>query len=62
MDIGNLVYTFFNSPGPGGVVAMTVLTLAVVIYYLLARWIIGGGENRLGDHDRLAQKHGPAQE
>lgn len=46
MDIGNLVYSFFNSPGPGGIVILAVITLAIVIYIFLTRWILAGGETR----------------
>ncbi|NLG74153.1 MAG: hypothetical protein GX495_19190 [Chloroflexi bacterium] len=46
MDIGNLVYAFFNNPGPGGVVVVTVLGLACVIYYFLTRWIVNGGKGK----------------
>lgn len=44
MEIGNLVATFFKTAGPGGVVIITVLILALIIYYLLARWILAGGK------------------
>jgi hypothetical protein len=43
MDIGNLVYTFFNTAGPGGALAMGILTFACVVYFLLTRWIVSGG-------------------
>ncbi len=54
MDIYNLVYTFFNSPGPGGVVVMLVYTGACVIYYFLTRWILAGGS-------KPAQENQPAE-
>lgn len=46
MDIGNLVATFFQAAGPGGVVIITVLVLALIIYTLLARWILAGGKEK----------------
>lgn len=44
MDIGQLVFAFFNEPGPGGGVVIGVLLLACVTYVLLTRWIIAGGK------------------
>lgn len=46
MDIGNLVYSFFNSQGPGGVFVLLVYGLAVIIYYVLTRWILAGDPER----------------
>jgi len=46
MQIGNLVATFFEAAGPGGVVIMAVLILALITYYLLARWILAGGKEK----------------
>lgn len=43
MNIGNLVHFFFDAPGPGGVVIIGVILLAIVIYVVLTRWIIAGG-------------------
>jgi hypothetical protein len=43
MEIGKLVFTFFNTAGPGGVMVMLVLGGALTTYYLLTRWIIAGG-------------------
>ena len=42
MNFGQLAYAFVNTPGIGGVVAISVITLAAVIYFLLARWILKG--------------------
>nr|MBI2905874.1 hypothetical protein [Chloroflexota bacterium] len=44
MDIGGLVYAFFNSAGPGGVVVLSVIGLATTVYVLLTRWILHGGD------------------
>lgn len=46
MDIANLVYSFFNSPGPGGVFVLVVYVLAIIIYYVLTRWILAGDPER----------------
>jgi hypothetical protein len=43
MDIGNLVALFFNTPGPGGVVIVVVLSSACLVYWRLTRWILAGG-------------------
>ena len=48
MEISNLLYAFFDSDGPGGVVILAVLLLACLIYYLLTRWIIAGGRDTPG--------------
>ena len=42
MEISNLVYAFFDSDGPGGIVILAVLLLACVVYYVLTRWILAG--------------------
>ena len=44
MDIGSLVHLFFTDDGPGGIFAMAILVLAMVIYFGLARWILRGGK------------------
>ena len=44
MDVGKWVYAFFNNAGPGGVVVILVIGLAITIYVLLTRWILRGGE------------------
>jgi len=44
MDIGQLIHTFFNNAGPGGVVVMLIFGAALTIYYFLTRWIIAGGK------------------
>ena len=46
MDIANLVFSFFNNAGPGGLVVVLVLVLAMVIYILLTRWIVSGGSEK----------------
>lgn len=46
MDIGNLISDFFTTPGPGGVVVVTVIFLAGAIYVSLTRWILRGGETK----------------
>lgn len=43
MDVGNLVYAFFNNAGPGGALAMMILGGACLFYVLITRWIISGG-------------------
>jgi hypothetical protein len=50
MEISNLVYAFFDSDGPGGVVILAVLLLACVVYYVLTRWILAGGEKDRKSH------------
>lgn len=42
MDIGALVHAFFDYAGPGGVFVLLVYGAALMVYYLLIRWIIGG--------------------
>lgn len=44
MDIANLVTSFFDSPGPGGVIVVSVLLAAILVYTFVTRWIIGGGK------------------
>jgi len=46
MSIGEVVFTFFNTPGIGGVAVFTVFSTAVVIYITLTRWILKGGEEK----------------
>ena len=44
MNIGQLISSFFTTPGPGGIVILAVVTIAAVIYYFLIRWIMAGGQ------------------
>jgi hypothetical protein len=44
MDVVSLIRSFFTTPGPGGVVILTVLFLACVVYFRLTRWILAGGK------------------
>lgn len=44
MDLGALVHFFLTDDGPGGIFAMSILVLALVIYYALTRWIMRGGK------------------
>lgn len=44
MRIGELISAFFTSSGPGGVVVITVVTLAAGIYFWLIRWILRGSQ------------------
>ncbi len=41
MDVGALVSAFFDLAGPGGVLALSILLLALVVYYSLIRKILG---------------------
>jgi hypothetical protein len=54
MDISGLAYAFINTPGVGGIVITLVFVTACSIYYLLARWIIAGGDH---PEDRSSQEH-----
>lgn len=45
MDLGQLGYAFINTAGIGGMVVLFVYTLAMVIYFLLTRWILRGGRD-----------------
>ena len=54
MDIGGLVYAFFNNAGPGGVVVLLVIGGACVIYYSLTRWIVGSGK---GNEPATPEEH-----
>ena len=44
MDIGGVVFAFFNNAGPGGVFALLVVGAACTIYYFLTRWIVMAGK------------------
>ncbi|MEK6220822.1 MAG: hypothetical protein N2D54_01065 [Chloroflexota bacterium] len=44
MSFGELVHNFFVTPGPGGVVVVTVIIFATTFYIYLTRWIIQGGK------------------
>jgi hypothetical protein len=49
MEIGQLIYMFFNTAGPGGLVVMLIFGGALTLYTLLTRWIIAGGANHEPD-------------
>jgi hypothetical protein len=44
VDIGSLVHSFLTNAGPGGIFAMSILLLALLIYLGLTRWILRGGK------------------
>ena len=44
MDVGALVTAFFDLAGPGGFLALSILVLALIVYYSLTRWILGTKE------------------
>jgi len=44
MDIGAVVYAFFDNAGPGGVFALLVVGMACAVYYFLTRWIVAPGK------------------
>jgi hypothetical protein len=44
MEISELIFAFFNSPGVGGVVVLVVFGVACGLYVYLTRWIIRGGK------------------
>lgn len=44
MDLAGLVHYFFTESGPGGIFAMSILALALIIYFMLTRWILRGGD------------------
>jgi hypothetical protein len=46
MEFWVMVRAFFVNAGPGGVFAMLVLTLGLVIYIALTRWILAGGKSK----------------
>jgi hypothetical protein len=54
MSFDQLAYAFVNTPGIGGLVAITVIVVAAGIYFSLARWIL------LGDKQENQAKPGSA--
>ncbi|MFQ5398840.1 MAG: hypothetical protein ACE5E7_04495 [Anaerolineae bacterium] len=44
MSFGELGYAFVNTAGIGGIVVMSVIVIALAVYYNLTRWIMKGGE------------------
>ncbi|MDP1714367.1 MAG: hypothetical protein Q8L41_06425 [Anaerolineales bacterium] len=44
MSIQQIGYAFVNTPGIGGIVAISVITTAAVIYFFLTRWILYGNK------------------
>lgn len=45
MDIGAVVYAFFDNAGPGGVFVLLVVGGACTLYYFLTRWIVSAGKH-----------------
>lgn len=43
MELGKLIFTFFNNAGPGGVMVLLIFGGALTLYFFLTRWIIAGG-------------------
>ena len=42
MQIGTLIRSFFVTGGPGGMLVLIAVTVALLVYWALARWIIRG--------------------
>lgn len=40
MPIPELVNNFFTKSGPGGIVVISVIVFAAVVYYMITRWIL----------------------
>jgi len=53
MSIGKAIEAFFTSAGPGGLVVITVMSLAAIVYFLLTRWILRGGEQNEKERHRF---------
>jgi hypothetical protein len=45
MDFGSLIHMFLTDDGPGGIFAMSILAVALTLYFGLTRWIIRGGKD-----------------
>ena len=56
MSFGQLAYTFVNTPGIGGLVAIGVITVAGIIYFSLTRWILNGGKEETHSKTTGARK------
>ncbi len=46
MTVGELVASFFTSPGPGGVVVIVLMAVAALVYIRITRWILQGTEEK----------------
>lgn len=46
MDLGQLGYAFINTAGIGGMVVLTVYSVALLTYFFLTRWILRGGRTK----------------
>ncbi|MEI6291778.1 MAG: hypothetical protein WCP19_15260 [Chloroflexota bacterium] len=44
MQLTQMALWFITTPGPGGVVVISIVTIAALVYFFLVRWIIRGGE------------------
>ena len=44
MSLSELGYAFVNTAGIGGIVVMSVIVIALTVYFYLTRWIIRGRE------------------
>ena len=43
----------FTTPGIGGIIAVTVLSSAIAIYFGLTRWILRGGREDVPPWERM---------
>ncbi|MFQ5436542.1 MAG: hypothetical protein ACE5FD_16890 [Anaerolineae bacterium] len=46
MSFGELAHAFVNTPGIGGIMVMSVITIALVIYFFVTRWVIQGDREK----------------
>lgn len=42
MELGKLLFTFFDNAGPGGILVLLIFAGALSLYILLTRWIMAG--------------------
>jgi len=56
MSFSELGYAFINTAGIGGVVVMSVIVIALAVYYNLTRWIMKGGEEESETSERQRRR------
>ncbi|MFQ5419404.1 MAG: hypothetical protein ACE5FD_16720 [Anaerolineae bacterium] len=42
MSFGELAYALVNTAGIGGIIVISVIAIALVVYFFLTRWVIQG--------------------
>jgi len=56
MSFGEVAHAFVNTAGIGGIIVISVITIALVVYFFVTRWVIEGGQEE-SENGRQPRRH-----